>query len=358
MIFQLSRKSKLVSFLLCAAFAAAALSTTATAAADTEFAEGMKAYKVKKYQAASDHFGKSIQQGNKTATVWLMSAHCFVALGQLARANQTYLIVTQSFKGSEEAKSAAASIEAVKARGGTVADATSGKSAVPAQNLPETTPAKSATPTPSAPGNGGLLGRITVIAPLFGHPAVSQATINAAKEAVNALPAPLRKKLDDDPDARIALSPNMVDRYPESLKDLPEDTPALNMAELPGRIYGKDMNIYERAKKRGSNVLKEARPPKYIRLQVANMCFQVLDEMMTISKDEALRKEWEADRDSVPAGQTETLATFLKDGDWGPKETCAELFGSMLGGFDENTEALYRYFPRTKRYLQGKMGVK
>ncbi len=322
------------------------------AAPDNEYNEGLKAYAAKNYQAASEHFGKSIQNGNKSAAVWLYSGHCFVALGQIARANQTYEIITKSFKGTEEAKSAAASMEAVRARGGA------------AGNTPSTTtstaPGASAkgTAVPVTPGAEGLITRIFITAPQFSHKPVSQATINAAKEAVAALPAPLRKKLDDDAETRITISPNMIDRWPESAKDLPEDNPALTMAELPGRIYGKDMNVYERPKFRGSTALKDARPPKFIRLQVGNMCFQLLDDMMTISKDPALRKEWEADKENVPPGMVEQLATFMKEDDWGPRETCSELFGSMIGGYDENTEPLYRYFTRTKKWLAAKMGLK
>jgi len=311
----------------------------ATAAGDAEYTAGMRAYKAKDYKAASEHFGKSIDNGNKAPSVWLFSAHCFTALGQIARANQTYEIVTKSFRGTEEAKSAAASIEAVQARSGIASGATNG-------------------PAPAATANQGLIARIFVTPPQFNHKPVSQATINAAKEAVAALPTSLRKKLDDDAEARITISPNMIDRWPESLKDLPEDTPALNMAEVPGRIYGKDMNIYERPKFRGNNSLKEARPPKYIRLQAGNMCFQLLDDMMTISKNPALRKEWEADKASVPPGMAPVLGAFMKEDDWGPRETCSELFGSMMGGYDENTDNLYRYFPRTKKWLIAKMGIR
>jgi hypothetical protein len=171
------------------------------------------------------------------------------------------------------------------------------------------------------------------------------------------LPKPLRAKLDAS-DAKVTLSPNLIDKWPDSIKDLPEGSDAPTLAELPGRIYGTNMCVYERAKVRGNTGLKDARPPAFIRLQVANMCFQVLDgDAMTISKDPACRAAWESDKASIPGSMEPKLWTFMKPDDWGPRETCSELFGSMLGGRDENTDNLYRYFPNTKKWLAAKMGI-
>jgi hypothetical protein len=324
------------------------------AANDAEFDAGLEAYKVQNYQVAVDHFSKSIQGGNKTAPVFLYSGHCFANLNQLPRAYKTYEIVTSAFKGTPEATTAADLMARINQRmGAASAPAAKGTAAAGAKGA---TPAPAAAAAAGTPAAEGLLARIRVFQPCFGHPAVSAASIDAAQQAVKALPKPLRKKLDDS-DASIVLAPNMVDRWNDSLKDLNEESEELNMAELPGRIYGHEMCVYERAKRRGSNVLKEARPPLMIKLQVGNMCFQVLDEMMAISKDPACRKEWESDRDRIPDNMQAKLATFMKADDWGPKETCSELFGSMIGGHDENTDDLYRYFPNTKKWLKAKMGL-
>jgi hypothetical protein len=203
------------------------------------------------------------------------------------------------------------------------------------------------------------MSRIVVTPPLFNHPAVSQASIEAAQQAIAALPAPLRAKLDAS-DARVIISPNLIDRWPDSIKDLPEGVAVPTLAELPGRIYGRDMCVYERPKQRHSTELGELRPPAFIRIQVGNMCFQVLDDMdgpMTISKDPACRKEWALDKASIPASVVPKVATFMKIDDWGPRETCSELFGSMLGGRDENTDNLYRYFRHTKKWLVARMRI-
>jgi len=185
---------------------------------------------------------------------------------------------------------------------------------------------------------------------------VSAASIQAVKNAINALPEPLRKRLDQSK-ARVIISPNMIDRWPNSVKDLPENNPAPTLAELPGRIYDLDMCVYERPKKRGTTDLGPARAPEYIQLQVGDMCFQVLDDMMTLSKDPELRKEWNEDKKHIPTEVQPKVATFMKLDDWGPRETCAEMFGSMMGGRDENTDNLYKYFPRVKKWLIKRLGI-
>ena len=117
------------------------------------------------------------------------------------------------------------------------------------------------------------------------------------------------------------------------------------------------MCVYERPKKRGTTDLGPARSPAFIQLQVGDMCFQVLDDMMTLSKDPALRKEWNEDKKHIPPNAQASVAEFTKLDDWGPRETCAEMFGSMMGGRDENTDNLYKYFPRVKKWLITRLGI-
>lgn len=204
-----------------------------------------------------------------------------------------------------------------------------------------------------------LLSRIVVNPPAFKHPAVSPASVQAVKNAILALPEPLRTKLDKT-EARVIISPNMTDRWPDSMKEQPEaeKDSAPTLAEQPGRIYGLDMCVYERPKKRGTTDLGPARKPEYIQLQVGDMLFQVLDDMMILSKDPELRKEWNEDKKHIPADVAPKVGNFTKVDDWGPRETCAEMFGSMMGGRNENTDNLYKYFPRVKTWLIKRLGVK
>jgi hypothetical protein len=248
-------------------------------------------------------------------------------------------------------------------------------SAIPAPNAPANGAAPAAVSAPvtrgtqaatqtlppvPAPPTTTLLSRTVITPPAFHHPAVSKASVQAVKNALLALPAPLREQLDKTP-ARVIISPNMIDRWPDSMKDLPaeEKNPRPTLAEQPGRIYGVDMCVYERPKKRGSTNLGPARAPAYIQLQVGDMCFQVLDgDAMILSKDSGLREEYEADKRAIPDDAQAKVAEFTKMDDWGPRETCAEMFGSMMGGRDENTDNLYKYFPRVKKWLVQKLGIK
>lgn len=215
------------------------------------------------------------------------------------------------------------------------------------------------TPSKVASQAVGLATRIFVTDPLMGHPPVSQASRKAIAEAVESLPTDMRSKLDAS-EARITISPNLIDRWPDSVKknDLPEDTPALNLAELPGRIYGQDMNIYERPKLRKTTNLGEARPPDFIKLQALNMCFQVFDDMEIISKSPELRAAHDRDKKALSQELRDKLWTFCKEDDWGPRETCAETLGALLGGKDEYSADLLQYFPNTRDYLKKRLEIK
>lgn len=335
--------------LLCAMSLLSPLTASTVLAEDSaiDYGVAIAAYDRKDYKQAEEHFRKAIEKGEKSAKAWLYSAHTFMALGQYPQAYKTYEIVTRSFKNTPEAQIALQGM-----------NATRGKAAVPAPKATANTPAPvSGRAAPAAPGAVGLAARILIIAPLMNHPPCSSASIKAVQEAVNGLPAHLRKTLDNN-GASIVLSPNLIDRWPNSLDDLPEDKDEPTLAEAGGRIYGKEMCVYERPKIRGSTNLGAARAPKLIKHTVLNMCFQVLDEdKMTISKDPGLRAAYEMDKQSVPDSMTEKLATFLKNDDWGPRETCAEMTGAMLGGGDEYTDDLFRYFPNTRKWLKAKLNI-
>lgn len=324
------------------------------AAGEAAYKAGVAAYQKRDYKTALEQFRQSVKNGNKEAAVWIYCAHAYLALGHKDQAAKTYQRVIDNFAGTPEADIASKGLEAINAA-----------PAAPA-GAPETAPAADAGPVAGAPGAPapaaarepvGLAARISVTPPRMGHPPVSEATMKAVREAVEALPAGMRKALDDS-DAAISVSPNMIDKWPDSINDLDETSPTLNLAENRGRIYGKEMNMYERAKVRGSKSLGPARSPRLMKHTVFNQSFQIVDDMWTISKDPKLRHEYFLDKKNVPFSAQSKLATFLKDDDWGPRETCAELVAGMLGGGDENTADLYRYFPRTRAWLKQRLGIR
>jgi hypothetical protein len=314
----------------------------AGAAGDADYKAGIAAYGKKDYKVAEARFRESIKKGNKSPAVWLYSAHSFLALGHKEQAKQTYELVVKRFWSSPEAKVAAQGLEKLGVAAPVAVAATISTATKPAE-------------APAA--SGGLLDRIIVVPPQFGHAPVSPKSIAAVKAGVASLPPKMRKELDES-GATINLAPNIIDRWPDTIKDLPEDDAAPTLAELPGRLYGKEIYAYERVKVRHSTALKSPRTPTEMRHTAMNCCFQVLDDMQGISKSGPLRAEYEADKKAVSPSMHDKLATFLKDDDWGPRETCAELTASMLGGGNEFTTDLYRSFPRTKAWLKAKFGIK
>ncbi|MDZ4833486.1 MAG: hypothetical protein SGJ27_06870 [Candidatus Melainabacteria bacterium] len=322
-----------------------------------EYDAGRLAYHHKNYKGASEHFAKSIEEGNRTPPVWLYAGHTFMALGQPERALRTYETLIKNFKDSIEAKTASDSINLAK-------QALEKQNAVPiavpaATGEPAKKIAVAATKAPVDSGEKGLKDRVIVHPPKFGHAAVSQRSLRAVHEAVANLPAHLRKKLDEG-GATINLAPNMIDRWPESLNEeleKAEGEEPPTMAELPGRIYGRDMWVYESPKERGTTNLKNARPAAEIKHTVYNESFQVLDELMTICKAPAVVAQYNAEKAGVAESYHAKLATFLKDDEWGVKETCSELAAEIFGQGDEFSVDLNRCFPKLKRLLQKKLAV-
>ena len=202
-----------------------------------------------------------------------------------------------------------------------------------------------------------LLQRISITPARMGHDSVKPETVEAAKQAVNSLPEIVRNKLDRY-GAAISISPNLIDKWPESIKDLPENIKDKNLAELPGRIYGKEMNIYERPKIRKSTKLGEARSFNEIKHTTLNQCIQVYDDATGFTRDPGLRKVYELDKQGIKGDDRIKLQTFLKENDWGPRETCAETAAAMLGGGDEYTKDLFRCFPKTRQWLKENLQIK
>lgn len=321
-----------------------------------EYDAGRLAYHHKNYKGAEEHFSKSIKAGNRTPPVWLYAGHTFMALGQPERALKTYETLVKNFPDSIEAKTATESINLAKQA---IEKQSAPPTAVAAAPDPNKKVAAAVPPIAAPSTEKGLKDRIIVHPAKFGHAPVSQRSLKAIQEAVASLPAPLRKRLDES-GATINIAPNMIDRWPESdneelAKAEAEDEPTL--AEVPGRIYGRDMYLYERAKERGSTGLKNARSAAEIKHTVYNECFQVLDELMTICKDPTVQAPYNEEKAGVPESYRGKLATFLKDDEWGAKETCSELGAEILGQGDEFSADLNRCFPKTKKAVQKKLGL-
>jgi tetratricopeptide (TPR) repeat protein len=323
---------------------------------EDEYEIGRKAYHAKDYAKAEEHFGMAIAQGLRTAKVWLYAGHTFLALGQYERAVKTYEMLIRNFADSDEAKSAKPSLERAKAEAakGPVAAKPPGAKP-PVAGKPGAKPVAAAA---EEKATNGLKDRIFVEPAKFSHPNVSATSIKAVREAVASLPPHLRKELDES-GATIHIAPNLIDKWPESLNDLEkeENEEAPTLAEVPGRIYAKDMYMYERPKVRFSTNLGNPRPPSDLKHTVYNMCFQILDSIWNFTSDAKVKAQYEAEKEIVPDSYRDRLATYLKADEWGRKETCNDLAAQLLGQGDEKAEDLSRCFPKTKKMIKARLGV-
>lgn len=325
------------------------------AAGEDEFEIGRKAYYAGDYSAAEEHFGLAVAQGLRTPRVWLLSGHTFLRNGQYARAVRCYETLINNFANSEDAKIAKQSLPIAKAK----ASAPAGAASKPFMPPPVKVVGGPVATNDDKPAPiTGLKDRIYVEPPKFSHPQVSANSLRAIREAVAALPPHLRKQLDEST-ATIHIAPNLIDKWPESMDDLEkeEQSEAPTLAEVPGRIYGKDMYMYERPKLRFGTNLGNVRPATDLKHTVFNMCFQVLDQSWNFTSDPKVKEQYEAEKANVPDSYRDKLATYLKDDEWGRKETCNDLAADLLGQGDDKADDLSRCFPKTKRLVKTKLGV-
>lgn len=349
------KKSAVSKLLLFVPVFALLVPDAALAGGEEEFELGRKAFYAKDYDAAEGHFSNSVGQGNRTPRVWLFVGHTFLAKAQYERAVRTYELLLRNFKDSEEAKVAQESLNVAKQKMTAVPSIPPVAPVKPAE-LPKATGAVAI--ASAAPASTGLKERIYVEPPKFSHPAVGANSVKAIREAVASLPPHLRKALDES-NATIHIAPNLIDKWPESLADLEkeEQEEAPTLAEVPGRIYGNDMWMYERPKVRHSTHLGNARPAWDLKHTVYNMCFQVLDGMWKMTSDAKIIAQYEAEKAQVGDSYRDRLATYLKEDEWGRKETCNDLAALLLGQGDEKAADLARCFPKTKNLIKAKLNI-
>ena len=327
--------------------------TPAMAKGEDSYKQAMEAYKAKDYQKTVKLLNKAIGEGFKKPGAYLYLAAAYHGAGHKEHATNLYKKIIQSYPKTAYSKQATTALQSL--------DPTfvpPHESASSSPNPSDTTNAVSKAPSAQKPSAelSGVLSRMSVTPPRFGHKPVSQDSINAVKNAIINLPAHLRQKLDDY-GASICIAPNLIDKWPDSVDTLPENSPELNLAEQPGRIYNKEMTLYERSKLRNSTSLSRPRTTKEMAHTVLNQSVQLLDGIMTISKDKEFRKLYNLEKAKIPDGLRVKLATFMKNDEWGPRETCAEMGAAMLGGGDEYTRDLYICFPQTKAWLKRKLAI-
>lgn len=333
---------KLTNSLVIALFVSAGcLCTVVAAPADTNFNDGLAAYKKADYKTAAGYFHTAVTGGNNSAAAWLYLGHSYAGSNDKTRAVQVYRSLISKYPRTPEAQIAAQCVS--KLAPAVAAAAAVGPAAAP--------PAPS--PAVSTGAKNTLLDRITLYPPKFGHQPISNQTADTVREVVRALPPKIKKILDEG-GATITIAPNIIDKWPGSGDGLKPGRSDMTMGEEGGRTYGRDVHVYEREQIRGTNDLKDIRPQSEIRNTTQHEIGHAVDDCSGLSIDNTFRAYHKLDLEDMPANVSSRLSYFHD-----PGEACAEtIAGLAYGGDDDEKRALVlQYFPRLKRHIKEKLKI-
>ncbi len=315
----------------------------ALASADSDYAQGLAAYKSKNYRVAAAYLQRAVNVGLSTPAIWMYLGHAYTGVGDRPHAVQAYAALIDNFRGSAEAAQAMqylTRLDPMAAR-----KAAAGPAALPSAAAPGPTTANSPAVTRTP-----FKDRLIIVPPLAGHPAVSPGMQAAVKTAMQKLPPHIYKILDDG-GATINLAPNIEDRWPGSGDGEKPRGEGTTMGEEPGRTYDHDCYIYERKKLKGSNELGEPRPLKDIIAIFYHELGHAIDDCGgKLSEDPKLRAQFQLDLDNMPASVSSTISyyTIVSEG-------LPEVIAGLLGAEGHSTAACMEALPRTKYWIKQKL---
>lgn len=315
----------------------------ALASADSDYAQGLAAYKSKNYRVAAAYLQRAVNVGLSTPAIWMYLGHAYTGVGDRPHAVQAYAALIDNFRGSAEAAQAMqylTRLDPMAAR-----KAAAGPAALPSAAAPGPTTANSPAVTRTP-----FKDRLIIVPPLAGHPAVSPGMQAAVKTAMQKLPPHIYKILDDG-GATINLAPNIEDRWPGSGDGEKPRGEGTTMGEEPGRTYDHDCYIYERKKLKGSNELGEPRPLKDIIAIFYHELGHAIDDCGgKLSEDPKLRAQFQLDLDNMPASVSSTISyyTIVSEG-------LPEVIAGLLGSEGHSTAACMEALPRTKYWIKQKL---
>ena len=195
--------------------------------------------------------------------------------------------------------------------------------------------------------------RVYVVKPKFNHPAVRQETINLVTQAVNSLP-PLVYNALDRGQATVNISPNMVDKWPDSLKNM--DSAGLKLAQDAARCYAQNVYIYERPLIAGTNRLGQP----FDEVGIRNVLYHELGHatdwsLGKFSNTPEVLKIHKSDIEVMPYDVKSRLWYYTKDGFAGCKEAVAESFAGLMGAHGKDTALVVQYFPRLRAWVKDRL---
>jgi tetratricopeptide (TPR) repeat protein len=332
---------KLTRFVIGSSFAFSLCTTAAEAqstAADYEKL-GQKQYSQANFKEAAASFRLAIYQGAKSASVWLYLGECYDRAGEVGAARQTYQTIQKHFPGTAECAKATERAAKLKVSS-PVAPAT----AAAAEATPKTASSSASS------GQKGLIDRIYIVPPRFGHAPVSNRTIRLVRSLLTDMPPTVYKILDQGK-TNLFLTPNLMDRFPEVV-GVKNDHLGIYFSQEHGRTYEHDVYLCERTGS-GTGATTDVGPV---------LSDEVLKEFLYTLLSHALNGCLE-----MPSNDRQFIALYKQDyanldpSDLhlhafvapveGVSDTFAALCANIMGSHAAPSELCSRSFPRCRAWV-------
>lgn len=341
------------------------------AAGESEYQQAVSEYKNRKFSQAAELFWKSITAGNSSPHAWLYMGHAYAAAGDKEKALDTYKEVGKIFAGQPAAKMAAAGIKnlgRVSSRSSTSSSSsrtsTSSNSSRTSTSAAATTHSNTGTANRTRPKTTNtddwrsvpFQERVIVYppSPKFGHPAVTKTSEAAIISAIRRLPSHIYKKLDEN-GVTVTLAPNIIDKWPDMVKNDTLDKAARDLASERGRCYGRDVHVWQHSIARNSLAVGATRSTGVMVDAFLHEIGHAFDECSgKYSSSSDVLEMHDQDVKDMPVAVRSKLNYYTQYGAKGCAEACAELFSAVLGSRSEDAVMCTNYFKRLRRFIEKK----
>ena len=181
---------------------------------------------------------------------------------------------------------------------------------------------------------------------------------SAISSALRRLPTHIYKKLEAG-GVTVTVAPNIIDKWPDMVKNDTLDKAARDLASEKGRCYGRDVHVWQNDIARNSLAVAAARSTDAMVDTLFHELGHAFDECSgRYSSSSEVLEMHDQDVQDMPAAVRNKLNYYTQYGAKGSAEACAELFSAVLGSRSNDATMCTNYFKRLRRFIEKKAARK
>lgn len=297
---------------------------------------GLKQFSQASYKDAADSFRLAIYKGAKSASTWLYLGESYDRGGQVNAARQTYQTLQKYFPGTPQCARATERLNKLSQ---------SGRAPAAAATVPQDKPEASS----AVNDKKALKDRVFIVPPRFGHAAISPGTISLVKTLIAGLPEPMYKILDQG-NTNVYITPNLIDRWPDSVDKMNENLGKL-FSQEHGRTYDRDVYLCERVGgTEGGTALGPVLSDEILKDFLYTLLSHALNDCLEVpSKDPQFVALYKQDYAKLDTSDR-NLHAFIAPVE-GIHDTFSTLCASIMGSHAYPSELASRSFPRCRAWI-------